>query len=142
MADIQKLKELAMAAKQGGSSDAQIWNFVNQVTPSAILELIARAEAAEAQLSALAKQEPVGAFHIYDGRVDGTTDYVRDGEWPIDEGELLVYARAAPPAPFVVDSKSFERGLFILNETLDDCGDSERGLLLALTKMGVEVQGE
>lgn len=60
-----------------------------------------RAQKAEAQLAALAKQKPVGSFHIYDGKVDGTTDYVRDGEWPIDEGELLVYARAAQPAPFV-----------------------------------------
>ena len=44
--------------------------------------------------------------------------------------------------PFIVDSKSFERGLSVLNETLDDCGDSERGLLLALTKMGIEVADE
>lgn len=59
----------------------------------------ARALTAEAQLAELAKRKPVGSFHIYDGKVEGTTDYVRDGEWPIDEGELLVYARAAPPAP-------------------------------------------
>lgn len=57
-----------------------------------------RAEAAEAKLAELEKQEPVGSFHIYDGRVDGTTDYVRDGEWPINDGELLVYARPAPAA--------------------------------------------
>lgn len=39
----------------------------------------------------------VGSFHIYDQKVDATTDYIRDGDWPIDEGELLVYT--APPVP-------------------------------------------
>lgn len=61
---------------------------------------LATKESRDAQIAALAKQKPVGSFHIYDGKVDGTTDYVRDGEWPIDEGELLVYARAAPVVPF------------------------------------------
>jgi len=42
-------------------------------------------------------ESAVGSFHIYEQKVDATTDYVRDGEWPIDEGELLVYA--APPVP-------------------------------------------
>ncbi|WP_312293301.1 DUF551 domain-containing protein [Atlantibacter hermannii] len=34
---------------------------------------------------------------------------------------------------------AFERALLVLNDTLDDCGDSERGLLLALDRMGIEV---
>ncbi|EDK3144909.1 hypothetical protein CID90_21585 [Salmonella enterica] len=40
--------------------------------------------------------EPIGAFHIADQQVDGTTDYIKDGEWPIDNGVIEVYA--APPA--------------------------------------------
>lgn len=49
----------------------------------------------------------------------------------------------APPAqvsvPFAIYEEGFEKALSVLNETLDDCGDSERGLLLALDKAGIEV---
>lgn len=38
------------------------------------------------------EQKPVGSFHIADQEVEATTDYLRKGEWPIDNGELLVYA--------------------------------------------------
>lgn len=38
------------------------------------------------------EQKPVGSFHIADQDVEATTDYMRKGEWPIDNGELLVYA--------------------------------------------------
>lgn len=51
------------------------------------------------QLEAAMEAEPVGSFHIVDQQVDGTTDYIKDGEWPIDNGELVVYA--VPPAPRV-----------------------------------------
>ncbi|EFH7356094.1 DUF551 domain-containing protein [Escherichia coli] len=43
--------------------------------------------------------EPVGAFHIAEQQVDGTSDYIKDGEWPIDNGTIEVYA--APPVPVV-----------------------------------------
>ncbi len=45
---------------------------------------------------------------------------------------------AAPQVTSVPDD-AFERALSVLNDTLDDCGDSERGLLLALDRMGIEV---
>lgn len=44
--------------------------------------------------------KPIGAFHIADQQVDGTSDYIKDGEWPIDDGVIEVYA--APPAPVSV----------------------------------------
>lgn len=44
--------------------------------------------------------KPIGAFHIADQQVDGTSDYIKDGEWPIDDGVIEVYA--APPAPMAV----------------------------------------
>ncbi len=44
--------------------------------------------------------EPVGAFHIAEQQVDGTSDYLKDGEWPIDNGIIEVYT--APPAPVSV----------------------------------------
>lgn len=40
--------------------------------------------------------EPIGAFHIAEQQVGGTSDYIKDGEWPIDNGVIEVYA--APPA--------------------------------------------
>ncbi|EHG6153619.1 DUF551 domain-containing protein [Escherichia fergusonii] len=43
--------------------------------------------------------EPVGVFHIAEQQVDGTSDYLKDGEWPIDNGIIEVYA--APPVPVV-----------------------------------------
>ncbi|HHV9791253.1 TPA: hypothetical protein ACURLD_004307 [Escherichia coli] len=42
---------------------------------------------------------PIGAFHISDQQVGATTDYIKDGEWPIDNGVIEVYA--VPPAPIV-----------------------------------------
>ncbi|EBJ8359808.1 hypothetical protein D0W10_25820 [Salmonella enterica] len=48
---------------------------------------------------ALLEAKPIGAFHIADQQVDGTTDYIKDGEWPIDNGVIDVYA--VPPASVV-----------------------------------------
>ncbi|MDJ9060287.1 hypothetical protein LEB42_12625 [Salmonella enterica] len=47
--------------------------------------------------------EPIGAFHIVDQQVGGTSDYIKDGEWPIDNGVIEVYA--APPGPVVPPEK-------------------------------------
>ncbi|WP_248699769.1 DUF551 domain-containing protein [Escherichia coli] len=41
----------------------------------------------------------MGAFHIAEQQVDGTSDYIKDGEWPIDNGTIEVYA--APPVPVI-----------------------------------------
>ncbi|ELE7184302.1 protein Eaa [Salmonella enterica] len=49
--------------------------------------------------------EPIGAFHIEDQQVSGTTDYIKDGEWPIDNGVIEVYA--VPPAPVVPEKMNF-----------------------------------
>ena len=42
--------------------------------------------------------------------------------------------------PISISDEDFEKALSVLNDTLDDCGDSERGLLLALDKAGIEVR--
>ncbi|EBJ4211349.1 protein Eaa [Salmonella enterica] len=49
--------------------------------------------------------EPIGAFHIEDQQVSGTTDYIKDGEWPIDNGVIDVYA--VPPASVVPEKMNF-----------------------------------
>lgn len=56
-------------------------------------------QAFEIALASL-EAKPIGAFHIADQQVGGTTDYIKDGEWPIDDGVIEVYA--APPAPVSV----------------------------------------
>ncbi|EFL9195848.1 TPA: hypothetical protein J1W38_003266 [Escherichia coli] len=62
-------------------------------------------EAEELARIALASLEakPIGAFHIAEQQVDGTSDYIKDGEWPIDNGTIEVYA--APPAPVVPEAE-------------------------------------
>lgn len=62
-------------------------------------------EAEELARIALASLEakPIGAFHIAEQKVDGTSDYLKDGEWPIDNGIIEVYA--APPVPVVPEEK-------------------------------------
>ncbi|HHK9488235.1 TPA: DUF551 domain-containing protein [Escherichia coli] len=72
----------------------RLWDDLNDryAPPEVVREL---ARIALASLEA----EPVGAFHIAEQQVDGTSDYLKDGEWPIDNGILEVYA--APPVPVV-----------------------------------------
>ncbi|WP_042098960.1 hypothetical protein, partial [Escherichia coli] len=62
-------------------------------------------EAEELARIALASLEakPIGAFHIAEQQVDGTSDYIKDGEWPIDNGTIEVYA--TPPAPVAPEEK-------------------------------------
>lgn len=62
-------------------------------------------EAEELARIALASLEakPIGAFHIAEQQVDGTSDYLKDGEWPINNGIIEVYA--APPVPVVPEEK-------------------------------------
>lgn len=68
---------------------------------------LTRGEQMELARIALASLEakPIGAFHIADQQVSGTTDYIKDGEWPIDNGVIEVYA--APPAPVAPEKMNF-----------------------------------
>lgn len=64
-----------------------------------VLEMIElELELARITLASL-EAKPIGAFHIAEQQVDGTSDYLKDGEWPIDNGIIEVYA--APPVPVV-----------------------------------------
>ncbi|EGX6617196.1 protein Eaa [Salmonella enterica] len=67
--------------------------------------------------------KPIGAFHIADQQVDGTTDYIKNGEWPIDNGVIDVYA--APPAP--VDNefipKNLDKALGVVGVALPESKD-------------------
>ena len=62
---------------------------------------LTRGEQMELARIALASLEakPIGAFQIAEQQVDGTSGYLKDGEWPIDNGIIEVYA--APPVPVV-----------------------------------------
>ncbi|EFC6161694.1 DUF551 domain-containing protein [Escherichia coli] len=68
-----------------------------------IHEMVARdLKLARIALASL-ETKPIGAFHIAEQQVDGTSDYIKDGEWPIDNGTIEVYA--APPVPVVPEEK-------------------------------------
>ncbi|MGT4733728.1 DUF551 domain-containing protein, partial [Escherichia coli] len=57
-----------------------------------VLEMVERdLELARIALASL-EAKPIGAFHIAEQQVDGTSDYLKDGEWPIDNGIIEVYA--------------------------------------------------
>ncbi|HFI6645424.1 TPA: hypothetical protein ACGRU4_001694 [Escherichia coli] len=64
-----------------------------------VIEMVARdLKLARIALASL-EAKPIGAFHIAEQQVDGTSDYLKDGEWPIDNGIIEVYS--APPVPVV-----------------------------------------
>ncbi|EHQ8140833.1 DUF551 domain-containing protein [Escherichia albertii] len=60
--------------------------------------------------------KPIGAFHIAEQQVDGTSDYIKDGEWPIDNGIIEVYA--APPVPVVPEEISMASKLPLMSDQL------------------------
>ncbi|ETD58448.1 hypothetical protein [Escherichia coli] len=82
----------------GSDNMLRLWDDLNDryAPPEVVRE---RARIALASLEA----KPIGAFHIAEQQVDGTSDYLKDGEWPIDNGTIEVYA--APPVPVVPEEK-------------------------------------
>lgn len=68
--------------------------------------------------------KPIGAFHIAEQQVDGTSDYIKDGEWPIDNGTIEVYA--APPVPVVPEEKPMPNPLSMLEREITQLiGDAQ-----------------
>lgn len=99
-------------------------------------------EAEELARIALASLEakPIGAFHIAEQQVDGTSDYLKDGEWPIDNGIIEVYA--APPATVSVPDEIYAE-LYQLREevkgpdgfnTWRDAATAEKVLRLSIER--------
>ncbi|MCG9435507.1 DUF551 domain-containing protein [Escherichia coli] len=90
----------------------------NVVLPAEEAEELARI--ALASLEA----EPIGAFHIAEQQVDGTSDYIKDGEWPIDNGIIEVYA--APHVPVVPEEKPMPNALSMLEREITQLiGDAQ-----------------
>lgn len=54
--------------------------------------------AAYKMLLATMEAKPIGAFHISEGAVEATSDYCKDGEWPVYNGVIEVYAVQRPLA--------------------------------------------
>jgi len=71
-------------------------------------------------LLAAHEQEPIGAFHISGGTVEATTDYCKDGEWPVQDGIVEVYAHPAP-VPAVPDEAT-PGNITIMASTHAPCG--------------------
>ncbi|ECQ6808849.1 TPA: molecular chaperone DnaJ [Salmonella enterica subsp. enterica serovar Augustenborg] len=79
----------------------QYWREIYGAGSNVMLPTEEAAELARIALASL-EAEPIGAFHIADQQVGGTSDYIKDGEWPIDNGVIEVYA--APPATVVPET--------------------------------------
>lgn len=77
--NVDHLKDLQQRVGEAGDEYKKIFDTVS-------LDL----EIAKIALNAL-EAKPIGAFHIAEQRVDGTSDYIKDGEWPIDNGTIEVY---------------------------------------------------
>ncbi|MDZ7126355.1 hypothetical protein U4Z67_21250, partial [Escherichia coli] len=62
--------------------------------------------------------------HYPEQQVDGTSDYLKDGEWPIDNGIIEVYA--APPVPVVPEEKPMPNALSMLEREITQLiGDAQ-----------------
>lgn len=118
--------------------------------PGVVNEDAAKALAAMKLALASLKAEPVS---VNDDMAYAFHHAISDSSLGSDEvEEIKAGLRAAfanvtvQPAPvsvlFAIHDEDFEKALSVLNDTLDDCGDSERGLLLALDKVGIEVRSD
>lgn len=104
-------------------------------------------EAEELARIALASLEakPIGAFHIAEQQVDGTSDYLKDGEWPIDNGIIEVYT--APPCfrvkesdmTTIIDKKQYP-GEQYLNELITNIEFAARAPVEVVRAMAAELQ--
>lgn len=74
--------------------------------------------------------EPIGAFHIADQQVGGTSDYIKDGEWPIDNGVIDVYAAQPVQETGVYKDMLNIIGLLENNEWAEHCTSTVLGSLL------------
>lgn len=76
-----------------------MYNTTQHKIAETLLSKFDECESLQAKLLAYeqAAKNPIGSFHISGGQVEATTDYCRDGEWPVQDGEVLVYA--APVLP-------------------------------------------
>ncbi|EMG7865172.1 DUF551 domain-containing protein [Enterobacter hormaechei] len=87
--------------------------------------------------------EPVAWRHFQETPTDGGYWILNDYKPNCSGVEPLFTAPPAPEfVPLAIHDEDFEKALSVLNDTLDDCGDSERGLLLALDKVGIEVRSD
>ncbi|MDQ6585221.1 hypothetical protein [Enterobacter hormaechei] len=120
-------------------------------TPGAVNEDAAMAHAAMKIALASLEAEPV----VFRSKLKPPSaigsenwDYTDHRQPDAFELESCVIERlyTAPPAPvsvpLAIHDEDFEKALSVLNDTLDDCGDTERGLLLALDKVGIEVRSD
>lgn len=99
---LQRLQQFEAAGSDARAMDDSEFADECEDVACVIRELLALREAGK---------EPVGSFHITDQEVEATTDYVKPGEWPIDNGELLVYA--APQLPAVTTEMAQAGGIVV-----------------------------
>ncbi|HDT1376772.1 TPA: hypothetical protein QHS37_002141 [Enterobacter hormaechei subsp. xiangfangensis] len=88
--------------------------------------------------------KPAISINIKDGWPEPNSAAPVVGAEILSDGVHELYtAQPAPVSvPLAIHDEDFEKALSVLNDTLNDCGDSERGLLLALDKAGIEVRSD
>lgn len=103
----------------GSDNMLRLWDDLNdRYAPPEVVRELARIVLASLEA------EPIGAFHIAEQQVDGTSDYLKDGEWPIDNGIIEVYA--APPVPVVPEEKPMPNALSMLEREITQLiGDAQ-----------------
>ncbi|HDS2284491.1 TPA: hypothetical protein QH910_003680 [Escherichia coli] len=103
----------------GSDNMLRLWDDLNdRYAPPEVVRELARIVLASLEA------EPIGAFHIAEQQVDGTSDYIKDGEWPIDNGIIEVYA--TPPAPVVPEEKPMPNPLSMLEREITQLiGDAQ-----------------
>ncbi|MDU7480346.1 MAG: hypothetical protein E7K90_02985 [Hafnia alvei] len=98
----ERLEEIAKLEITEFSNGMDIAKDAYQSVGSSEIVLMARQLLAYEQ----AAKNPIGSFHISGGQVEATTDYCRDGEWPVQDGEVLVYAvPVLPKQPELIGMK-------------------------------------
>lgn len=98
----ERLEEIAKLEITEFSNGMDIAKDAYQSVGSSEIVLMARQLLAYEQ----AAEHPIGSFHISGGQVEATTDYCRDGEWPVQDGEVLVYAvPVLPKQPELIGMK-------------------------------------
>lgn len=103
----------------GSDNMLRLWDDLNdRYAPPEVVRELARIVLASLEA------EPIGAFHIAEQQVDGTSDYIKDGEWPIDNGTIEVYATL--PAPVVPEEKPMPNPLSMLEREITQLiGDAQ-----------------
>ncbi|EPT7056246.1 hypothetical protein ACVR2G_004203, partial [Cronobacter sakazakii] len=133
----EKVKQIEFSVKQSAfDSVRQELETELAIARVALLALRKEREAAVPVAEIIERKHPADLVASFYRTIKSIRSFKNVSDFPA--GTKLY----AAPQPVAVPDDAFERALSVLNDTLDDCGDSERALLLALDRMGIEVRSD